>query len=273
MGEQELRTTESVQTADNKKVAIQISHVSKAYDNGKFDDGEIQYVLDDISIDVHENEFVCVLGPSGCGKSTLLNMIAGYIKPTKGQINIFGEKVTGASGKAGVVFQEHALMPWLTVKNNILMGPKLHGISRQEREEIARKYIAMVGLEGMEDYYPRQLSGGMAQRVGIARALANNPRILLMDEPLGALDAMTRANMRKELLRIFEQTKITIFFITHSVQEAIYLADRVVVLKNSKVMTDVPIRMDRPRDMKSEEFLKYIEYFEGCLGSRGITSD
>ena len=255
----------------NRKNAIEIKGLGKKYES--FNDGESQYVLRDINIDVRENEFVCVLGPSGCGKSTLLNLISGYIKPSDGEIDIFGEKVTKASGRAGMVFQEHALMPWLTVKKNIMMGPKLHHKSKEECEKIAKKYIDMVGLGGIEDYYPRQLSGCMAQRVGIARALANEPKIILMDEPLGALDAMTRENMRRELLNIFQKTQITIFFITHSVQEAVYLADRVIVLKNTAVDCDVKIELDRPRDMKSPDFAKYIEYFEKRLGDIPLTSD
>lgn len=255
----------------NKKKSIEIKNLSKKYET--INDGESQYVLRNINIDVMENEFVCVLGPSGCGKSTLLNLISGYIKPTEGEIDILGEKVTKANGRVGMVFQEHALMPWLTVKKNIIMGPKLNHKGNKECELIAEKYINMVGLSGMEDYYPRQLSGGMAQRVGIARALANEPKIILMDEPLGALDAMTRENMRRELLNIFDETKITIFFITHSVQEAVYLADRVIVLKNAAVDCDVKIDIERPRDMKSKQFLKYIEFFEKRLGDIPLTSD
>lgn len=254
----------------NKK-AIEIKNLGKKYDN--FNDGESEYVLRGINIDVMENEFVCVLGPSGCGKSTLLNLISGYIKPTEGEIDIFGEKVTKANGKVGMVFQEHALMPWLTVKKNIMMGPKLHHNSKRECEEKAQKYMDMVGLKGIENYFPNQLSGGMAQRVGIARALANEPQIILMDEPLGALDAMTRENMRRELLNIFEEAKITIFFITHSVQEAVYLADRVIVLKDATVDCDVKIELDRPRDMKSCRFTEYIEFLEKRLGDIPLTSD
>lgn len=255
----------------NRKKAIEIKNIQKKYEN--ITDADSQYVLNNINIDVLENEFVCVLGPSGCGKSTLLNLISGYIKPTEGEIDIFGEKVNKASGKTGMVFQEHALLPWLTVKKNIMMGPKLHHKSKKECEQIADQYIQMVGLQGMEDYYPKQLSGGMAQRVGIARALANEPKIILMDEPLGALDAMTRENMRRELLKIFEKTKITIFFITHSVQEAVYLADRVIVLKDTKVDSDVKIALERPRDMKSDKFINYIDFFEKRLGNILVTSD
>ncbi|MEE3420060.1 MAG: ABC transporter ATP-binding protein [Lachnospiraceae bacterium] len=253
-------------------IAIRVKDVSKKYENGMEANDDV-YVLEHINIDVRKNEFVCVLGPSGCGKSTMLNMIAGYIKPSDGEIDIFGEQVKGASRRAGVVFQSHALMPWLTVRKNIMLGPKINKKSKEECEEIADKYIQMIGLQGMESYYPKQLSGGMAQRVGIARALANEPEILLMDEPLGALDAITRENMRIELLRIFEKEKITIFFITHSVQEAIYLADRVIVLKDKKVDCDVHIDLDRPRNMQSEKFIEYVKFFESKLGTGTVTSD
>ena len=164
-------------------------------------------------------------------------------------------------------------MPWLTVKKNIMMGPSLHHKSKIVCEEIADKYIQMVGLKGMENYYPKQLSGGMAQRVGIARALANEPDIILMDEPLGALDAMTRENMRQEILKIWQKTRTTVFFITHSVQEAVYLADRVIVLKGGGVDCDVRIDIDRPRNMKSEKFIEYISFFEKKLSNGVVTSD
>lgn len=229
--------------------------------------------LSHISFQLMPGEFLAIVGPSGCGKSTLLNLIAGFIKPSDGHIEIHGEDIANKSGKAGVVFQEHALMPWLTVKKNIMMGPSLHHKSKIVCEEIADKYIQMVGLKGMENYYPKQLSGGMAQRVGIARALANEPDIILMDEPLGALDAMTRENMRQEILKIWQKTRTTVFFITHSVQEAVYLADRVIVLKGGGVDCDVHIDIDRPRNMKSEKFMEYIGFFEKKLSNGVVTSD
>ena len=154
-----------------------------------------------------------------------------------------------------------------------MMGPSLHHKSKIVCEEIADKYIQMVGLKGMENYYPKQLSGGMAQRVGIARALANEPDIILMDEPLGALDAMTRENMRQEILKIWQKTRTTVFFITHSVQEAVYLADRVIVLKGGRVDCDVHIDIERPRNMKSEKFMEYIGFFEKKLSNGVVTSD
>lgn len=229
--------------------------------------------LSHISFQLMPGEFLAIVGPSGCGKSTLLNLIAGFIKPSDGHIEIHGEDIANKSGKVGVVFQEHALMPWLTVKKNIMMGPSLHHKSKIVCEEIADKYIQMVGLKGMENYYPKQLSGGMAQRVGIARALANEPDIILMDEPLGALDAMTRENMRQEILKIWQKTRTTVFFITHSVQEAVYLADRVIVLKGGGVDCDVHIDIERPRNMKSEKFMEYIGFFEKKLSNGVVTSD
>ena len=251
--------------------AIKVDGVYKAYEE-QTDDAERDYVLKNVSLNIKENEFICALGPSGCGKSTMLNLIAGYIKPNQGSIEIYGEKVEGASGKAGVVFQDHALLPWLTVKKNVALGPKMN--HKKDADEIANKYIKMVGLEGLENAYPKSLSGGMAQRVGIARALANEPRVLLMDEPLGALDALTRENMRQEILKIWQETNTTIFFITHSVQEAVYLADRVILLKNGGIECDVKIDIERPRRVKNEKFMEYVDFFEKKIsGNSTATSD
>ena len=243
-----------------EKTAIKIDHVSKTYENTKSDDNE--YVLKDISIDVKENEFVCVLGPSGCGKSTLLNLIAGFIKPSNGHIEIHGEDIANKSGKVGVVFQEHALMPWLTVKKNIMMGPSLHHKSKIVCEEIADKYIQMVGLKGMENYYPKQLSGGMQQRVGIARALAMNPKILLMDEPFSALDEFTREKLNEDLLKIWRKTHKTVVFVTHNIAESVFLSDRVVVLSPhpGRVSAVVDIDLPRPRTADMRELPEFNDY-------------
>lgn len=253
--------------------AISIEAVYKTYEeHSDSDDG--RYVLRDINLAVAPNEFVCVLGPSGCGKSTLLNLIAGYIKPNKGTIKVYDEVVSGASDRTGVVFQDHALLPWLTVKKNVALGPKLSHKSKSEIETITKKYIKMVGLEGIENAFPKALSGGMAQRVGIARALANEPKVLLMDEPLGALDALTRENMRQEILKIWQETNTTIFFITHSVQEAVYLADRVVLLKEGVVDCDIRIEVERPRGIKDPKFANYVSFFENKLSDgRLVTND
>lgn len=242
--------------------SLEIKRVFKTYEGHKLDR---TYVLDDISFKVEENEFVCVIGESGCGKSTLLNLIAGFIKPDNGVILVEGEEVIKPSADKGVVFQEHALLPWFTVFENIAFGLKLN--KEKNYKAITEKYINMVGLSEYRDKYPSSLSGGMAQRVGIARALANNPKLLLMDEPLGALDAMTREKMRIDLLEIWKKTKKTIIFVTHSVPEAVYLADRVILLKEGKVHADERINLERPRAVRTNEFLDYIQKLENMLSN------
>ena len=186
--------------------------------------------VSDINLEVADGEFVCLLGPSGCGKTTLLRLAAGLDAPTAGELFLDGKKIEGVNRECGFVFQEYALFPWRTVKGNIEFGPEVKGMQKEERERISRHYIDLVGLKGFEDHYPHELSGGMKQRVGIARAYANNPKLLLMDEPFGALDAQTRNLMQAELLRIWEKEHISALFVTHSVDEAVYLSDRVVVM-------------------------------------------
>lgn len=240
--------------------SVIVKNLYKSYEGQKIDR---DYVLDNINFEIEKNEFICILGKSGCGKSTLLNLLAGFIKPDKGEIYVSDKLVKEPSIQRGVVFQEHALFPWYTVLENVEFGPKLAG--EKNAEEIARNLISMVGLEGYEDKYPSSLSGGMAQRVGIARALATNPDLLLMDEPLGALDAMTRDNMRNELLRIWKETKKTVILITHSIAEAVYLSDRVIVLKEGNVCFDKKIEIERPRSVHSDKFLEYVKIFEDVL--------
>lgn len=212
--------------------------------------------IENISLEVQDSEFLCILGPSGCGKTTLLRIIAGLSKQTSGVIEVNKKKVSGPGSDRGMVFQEFALFPWRTVRRNVEFGLELRKLTSKERRRISDFYIELVGLKGFENSYPYELSGGMKQRVGIARALANEPAILLMDEPFGALDAQTRNQMQKELLRIWETTKKTIIFITHSVDEACYLADRIVVMTarpgTIKDIFDIPI--SRPRDRASIEF-------------------
>lgn len=187
--------------------------------------------LHDIHFQVHRREFVCVLGPSGCGKSTLIRILAGLDFPTGGEVLLDGNAVSGPGPDRGMVFQGYTLFPWLTVKQNVMFGLKVCGKPSHLAESEAREWISLVGLSKFENSYPHQLSGGMKQRVAIARALANNPRILLMDEPFGALDAQTRAQMQAYLLQIWQQVDVTILFITHDLDEAVYLADRILVLK------------------------------------------
>ncbi len=205
---------------------LEIDHLRKTFPK---EDGEM-VAIEDFSLAVQNGEFVCLLGPSGCGKTTVLRIIAGLETLTSGTIKLDGRDVVNSGPDRGMVFQEFALFPWRTVRKNVEFGLEIKGVPPAERKTIGQKYIDLVGLNGFEEYLPKKLSGGMKQRVGIARALANNPEILLMDEPFGALDAQTRNQMQKELLRIWSETKKTVVFVTHSVDEAVYLADRVVVL-------------------------------------------
>lgn len=234
-------------------------------------DGQMKYVLKNLNLSIQTGEFICILGKSGCGKSTLLNLLAGYLKSDIGEIRVDGDLVEGPDADRGVVFQHHALFPWFTVEENIGFGPKIKGKSKKEIKEVTEKYVDLVGLQGYADKYPNSLSGGMSQRVGIARALANDPRVLLMDEPLGALDALTRDNMRKELERIWSATGKTVVFITHSVPEAVYLADRVIVLKDGYVDMDLPITLERPRDTADPDFIQYVTKLESELTDGVIT--
>ena len=220
---------------------------------------EVRYgdhlALTRVDLDVHAGEFVCLLGPSGCGKTTLLNAIAGFVEPSAGTIEVNGAEVRAPGPERGVVFQEYALFPWLTVERNIQYGPKLRGIRGAALTAISDKYCALVGLEGAARRYPNQLSGGMRQRVAIARALANRPQILLMDEPFGALDAMTRQSLQEELLRIWEIERLTFVFVTHSIAEAVFLADRIVVMTAhpGTVKRVIANKAPRPRSRTSEE--------------------
>jgi NitT/TauT family transport system ATP-binding protein len=245
-------------------MGLAIREVYKSFEDEK---GDRNMVLKNMNLEVADGEFICILGHSGCGKSTLLNLIAGYTRPDKGRIEENESEVTGPSANRGVVFQEHALFPWYTVSQNIAFGPIVNGKEKEAAMEIADKYVSMIGLEGYKNSYPSSLSGGMQQRVGIARALATNPQILLMDEPLGALDALTRESMRQELLKIWMELRPTIVFITHSISEAVYLADRVVVLNKGEISMEIKIDLDRPRDYKDAGFMRYTDILESCLMS------
>jgi NitT/TauT family transport system ATP-binding protein len=205
--------------------------------------------VEDVSLTVQESEFVSLVGPSGCGKTTLLNMIAGFVAPSRGEILLDGRSVKGPGPDRGVVFQAFALFPWKTVLDNVAFGPKMRGVPRAERERIAREYVALVGLTGTEGRYPAELSGGMQQRVGVARALANRPDVLLMDEPFASVDAQTRMTLQEELTRIWQDRRPTIVFVTHDVEEAVFLANRVVVLSRApgRVVAELPVELPRPR--------------------------
>ncbi len=205
--------------------------------------------IKDVSFRVKDGEFVCIIGPSGCGKTTLLRMIAGLEKITGGEILLDGRGVVKPGKDRGFVFQEYTLFPWRTAQKNVEFGLEIQGMGKNERKELAKKYIDLVGLSGFESRYPKELSGGMQQRVAIARSLVNNPEILLMDEPFGALDAQTRNLMQVELLRMWEKEHKTILFVTHSVDEAVFLADRVIVMTTAPggIREIVEVKVDRPR--------------------------
>jgi ABC-type nitrate/sulfonate/bicarbonate transport system ATPase subunit len=213
--------------------------------------------VQDLSLEMRDRHFVCLLGPSGCGKSTLLGMIAGFVEPTSGRILVDGHPVTGPGRDRGVVFQEYALFPWRTARQNVEFGPLVRRQPPAERQRVAARYLGMVGLAEHVHKYPRELSGGMKQRVAIARALANDPAVLLMDEPFGALDAQTREVMQEELLKIWLADRKTIVFVTHSIGESIYLADDVVVMtaRPGRIKEIVAVDLPRPRERGSTEFL------------------
>ena len=223
--------------------------------------------LTDITLSIYPNEFIAVVGRSGCGKTTLLNMIAGLLKPTEGSILIDGKPVQGPGPDRGLVFQNSALFPWLTAIENIEFGPKCTGMPKGERLRLAQDLIELVRLIGFENKYPHELSGGMRQRVAIARALAMDPNILLMDEPFGALDELTRADMQDELLRIWQARKKTVVFITHSIMEALYLSDRVIVLSPhpGRMRLKVDVDLPRPRQRSSQRFLEYYEQIHRAI--------
>ncbi len=224
------------------------------------------HVLERITVDVRPGEFICFVGPSGCGKSTLLNIVGGFLEATRGEVKVQGEPVNGPDARRIFVFQENGVFPWLTVEANVGFG--LLRKSAAERKEIVKHYIEMVGLTGFEKSYPRELSGGMRQRVEIARALAANPQIIYMDEPFGALDFITRLKMRTDLMRIWQEEKKTILFVTHDIEEAVQLADRVVVMSQrpATIQTIIPIDLPRPRDLDSPDYLKTRDSIFAAMG-------
>ena len=231
---------------------IAIERISKTFETRR---GASHLALGEISLDVADGEFVSILGPSGCGKSTLLYMVGGFVPPSTGAVVVDGTPVTGPGPDRGPVFQEFALFPWKTVLGNVMYGMLERGTPKAEAEAKARALIGLVHLDGYEGFYPKELSGGMKQRVAIARTLAYGPNILLMDEPFGALDAHTRTGMQNELLEIWERDRKTVLFVTHSVEEAIFLSDRVVVLTRSPGRIKETIKIDLPRPRRRKELL------------------
>jgi len=233
--------------------------------------GDPVHVLDHIDLVVEEGEFLCLVGPSGCGKSTILNIVAGFQKATSGQVLVEGEPVRRPDPRRIFVFQESAVFPWLTVERNIGFG--LLRRQRAEREEIIDHYVEMVGLGGFKKAYPRELSGGMRQRVELARALAANPDVIYMDEPFGALDWLTRLKMRADLVSIWQKERKTILFVTHDIDEAVQLADRVVVLspRPARILAVVPIPLTRLRDPSAPSYLHLRAQILGAMGDLGLT--
>ena len=242
---------------EERNIKVKIDNVKKIYNSRN---GEM-IALNGVSLDIYENEFICVVGPSGCGKSTLLNIIAGLLEPSSGKVYCDGKEVVGTGTERGVVFQQYALFPWMTVKKNVMFGLNLQGIKGAEAEEIAMKYIKMVQLEDFLDHYPKELSGGMKQRVAIARAYAVNPSVLLMDEPFGALDAQTRTQLQSELLETWEKERKTCFFITHDVDEAIILAQKVIIMsaRPGRIKEIVDINIPYPRTQETKMAPEFLE--------------
>ena len=229
--------------------------------------GKDVVAVENASLEIKPGEFVCLLGPSGCGKSTLMNTVASFVKPTKGTVSLDGEKVTKPGQDRGMVFQQHSLFPWKSVGDNVAFGPLMANKGKTEANSIARTFIEMVGLSSYYDSYPGMLSGGMKQRVGIARALANYPNVLLMDEPFGALDAQTRSMMQENLLQIWGEFGITVIFVTHDIDEAVFLADRVVVMSASpgRIIADIKVDLPRPRTLEMVSSEQYINTKKKCM--------
>ncbi|MDX2290274.1 MAG: ABC transporter ATP-binding protein [Hyphomicrobiaceae bacterium] len=227
------------------KGRIRIDNVSIVFGSGS----ARHVAVSETTIDIAPGEFVCILGPSGCGKSTLLNSVAGYVSPSSGSVTIDGEAIDGPGPDRGMVFQQYSLFPWKTVRENVAFGPRILGRGDPTPEATADTFIDMVGLTKFAKRYPSELSGGMQQRVGIARALANYPRVLLMDEPFGALDSQTRHVMQESLLKIWNEFRITVLFVTHDIDEAVFLGDRVLVMSASpgRIIADIPVDLPRPR--------------------------
>ncbi len=249
-----------------KQKIINVENVSKTFvsEGGK----KALNVLEDINLEINENEFVCIVGPSGCGKSTLLRIMSGLEKATKGRVLYLNKPLNKPIKEIGMVFQNYSLMPWLNVEDNIALGLKFKKVSKNEQLEIVDEYLQIIGLNGFRKSYPHELSGGMQQRVAIARTLANDPDIVLMDEPFGALDAYTRIQLQKELLHIWERKKKTIVFVTHSVDEAIYLSDRIILMskQHGAIYRDISIDIPRERERSDINYAKLnqelLEEFE-----------
>ena len=234
---------------------LEISQLSKTFAGARADEARVS-VLEGVSFSIPKNQFVCLLGGSGCGKTTLIKIVAGLIEPDAGDIKIEGRAVKGSGADCSLVFQNYGLLPWRSVLGNVELGLEIRGVARAQRRRVCREYIDRVGLTGFENHYPHQISGGMQQRVGLARALSKHPKILLMDEPFAAVDMQTREKLQEELLGIWWGNKTTVLFVTHSIEEAVYLGDRVMVMsaRPGRIIADITTELPRPRtdsDVKS----------------------
>jgi ABC-type nitrate/sulfonate/bicarbonate transport system ATPase subunit len=255
----------------NEAVKLQIQGVSKHYESER---GRVT-AIDRVDLRIRSREFATILGPSGCGKSTLLRIVAGLLRPSEGLVLLDGRGIAGPGQDRGMVFQSYTLFPWLTVKENIQFGLALHGLPKSEQDRIGQEFVEKVGLRGFERAYPKELSGGMKQRVAIARALANNPAVLLLDEPFGALDAQTRSLMQELLTQVWEELHKTILFVTHDVEEAIFLSDRVFVMtaRPGRIKAEIAVTLPRPRtyEMKSGDvFLRLKQQALGLIRDEAI---
>jgi NitT/TauT family transport system ATP-binding protein len=226
---------------------LEIDNLHKAYEH-EFTE-EVITAIESVSFSIAQGEFVSILGPSGCGKTTVLNIIAGFLRPTSGRVLLNGKPIDGPGPDRGVVFQSFALFPWRTVLGNVAFGLKMRGVARAEREARAREYLKLVGLDGFEERYPHELSGGMRQRAGVARVLANEPAVMLMDEPFASVDAQARMGLQQDLIAIWERRRPTVFFVTHDVDEAVFLSSRIIVLtrRPSRVREIIEVDIPRPR--------------------------
>lgn len=237
--------------------------------------GGTTQAVQSVSLHVAPGEFVSLIGPSGCGKSTLLNAVAGFIEPTSGQLTVDGQRISGPGPERGVVFQQYSLFPWMTVRKNVEFGLKMHGVPRVERERQARTLLGLAGLLAFESHYPDQLSGGMKQRVGIVRALATSPQVLLMDEPFGALDAQTRVVMQEILTNMWQRLRISVLFVTHDIDEAIFLSDRIYVMtaRPGRIKAEIPVLLPRPRTpamMASPEFITLVQQVRALIREESL---
>ena len=234
---------------------LEVQNVTKVFRSSENEKPIV--AVKDLSLSVPRGEFLCILGPIGCGKSTLLNMIAGFERPTKGRILLEGKPINGPGPDRVMVFQEETLFPWMTVLENIRFGLRFKGLSEEEAEEEARRYLSLVGLEKFGDFRPHELSGGMKRKAELARALALNPKLLLMDEPLSSIDAISKMSLLQEILKIWEKSKKTIVYVTHNIDEALFLADRIIVLtaRPAQVKREVVIHSPKPRDLLGSEMI------------------